>query len=193
MKRFSEALPYVRESVAFRERALANGATDLRTKNVMALGLSTLGLVEGGLAHWDQSIAAARRGVELQEQVVHLAPEDVRMRDDLGYVHAKLGSCLVAAKQYDGAVDEYRLALKIMDDILAKDPGNPQLPRRAERAAWLLSLGEIFRELGKPDEAVEPLRECLRTIEGAMKEGLDGDAPRENQAKAERLLAELRR
>jgi tetratricopeptide (TPR) repeat protein len=191
LKRAPEALVFARESVELRERAVAKGTTDLRSQNTLALALATLSSIELELQHQNEALASARRSIEVQQNVSQRAPEDLRLRDDLGYMHARLAACLLPAKQFDAAAAEYRTALMILTEILSKDTGNKQLARRAEQAEWLLGLGSALSEAGKREEAGQALRDCVATIDQAIRDGLAPQDQAENRKRAEKLLAEV--
>jgi hypothetical protein len=83
------------------------------------------------------------------------------------------------------------MAISIMDAILAKDPGNPQLVRRGDKAQWQLGLGVALIGNGAPKEAKQVLSECIAAIDGAVAAGLPPTAQSDTRKKAEAELARI--
>jgi len=113
------------------------------------------------------------------------------MQDDLGYAHARLAFTLSEDKSFGEAEAEFRMAISIMDAILAKDPGNPQLVRKGEKAEWQLGLGVALIGSGATKEAKQVLSECIAAINGAVAAGLPPTALSDTRKKAEAELARM--
>jgi len=77
-----------------------------------------------------------------------------------------------------------------MDAIITKDPGNPHLTRRGERAEWLLGLGSALNEQGDTNEACRVWRECIETLDRAVNDGLPRELKAEVRRSAESALAD---
>jgi tetratricopeptide (TPR) repeat protein len=181
----------LRESVEFRERALKAGATDMRTRNVLAHTLGTWSTLSIKSKRHDEATVLARRGVELMQELAAANPSDVRFADDRAFLRSKLADALLAAAKFSEAAAEYRLAIQESDAVLGRDAKSPQLPRWRDRASWHVGLGSALVELGKTDEARAYLTEAIATFDRVGREGLPVAAYEADRRQAADLLAGL--
>jgi tetratricopeptide (TPR) repeat protein len=190
--RYQEALPYCREEVDLLDKFVAKGFADARTRWTLAMALSTYGAALSAIGSPTEAIEAQRRSIVVQHEVSSHDPSDLKMLDDLGYVHSRLGFTLSSAKACPEAEAEFRTAISIMDEILAKDPGNPQLVRKGEKAEWQLGLGIALKGEGANVEARRVLSECVAAIDKAVAAGLPPDAQADTRKKAQAELDKIR-
>lgn len=186
-----EAEASLRESVELRERALKAGATDVRTRNVLAHTLGTWSTLLSRRAEHEAAIAMAKRGLELMRQLVSEKPADVRLADDQALLRSKLAGALLVAAMFGEAAKEYRQAISEIDAVLERDPKNPQLPRWRDRASWQLGLGSALLELGMPEEARSAITESLAEFKRLEKAGLAAPVFEADMKLAASLLVRL--
>jgi tetratricopeptide (TPR) repeat protein len=191
LDRTAEAMPFAREEVELLERMVAGGSADARTRWNYAMALVTYGVTLQAAGKPVEAIAAQRKSIAEQREVCVKDPADQKMQDDLGYAHARLAFTLSDNKSFGEAEAEFRMAISIMDAILAKDPGNPQLVRRGDKAQWQLGLGVALIGNGAPKEAKQVLSECIAAIDGAVAAGLPPTAQSDTRKKAEAELARI--
>ena len=190
--RNTDALPLAKEEVDLLDKFVVKGPADARTRWTFAMALSTYGVILSATGNPTEAFAVQRRSIEFQRAVSAYDPKDLKMRDDLGYVHSRLAFTLSDAKAFAEAEAEFRTAISIMDEILSKDPGNPQLVRKGEKAEWQFGLGVALKEKGEIKEARQVLSECVAAINGAVAAGLPPTAEADTHKKAEAELAKIR-
>lgn len=127
----------------------------------------------------------------LQRERSEADPADVKLRDDYGYVRFRLGKFFSTAGRWGEAVEELRAALAIMDEVIARDAGNPQFVRKGERTQWLAMLGYAQIARGEHAAARETLTEVLTALQALERAGLPVAAQADARQRASEALAKL--
>jgi serine/threonine protein kinase len=96
--------------------------------------------------------AAASPGSRPQEEVLALSTS-----------HLKLGSVYQVRGQSAKALDEYRIALRLRETLLASQRDDVELQNRALEVQ--LTLGDLQREVGDPKSAIETYGKALPVID----------------------------
>lgn len=182
----------VDEVIRLRQNALDAGATDVRTRNLLAMAWVLQSQIESARSNHDAAIAAARRGVGLAEQLAGEAPNDVRLADDAAYLRSKLASALSEAGRASEAASEYRAAIARLEGVLVRDAHDPQLPRWRDRATWSIWLGFALHDAGDDGAAQSALREGLERLDQLARDGLPVATFANAQSSGAELLARLK-
>jgi serine/threonine protein kinase len=99
----------------------------------------------------DQAEKAYRSGLEHQQQLVALAPEQPDYRSRLGQFHTNLGELLLTMGRVPPAEEEYKEALAIRKRLAAEFPARVEY--RRDVGVSCNNLAGLFADHGRPDQA----------------------------------------
>jgi len=112
------------------------------------------------LGRIDDSIAVRQRQVAYLDQFIAAGNSDVALQQQLIVAHQALGVLFASRGQPERGIDQYRLALRRADDLLAVEPNNRNW--RDLSAAVRLELGRNLLALGRTGEAAQEIASGCR-------------------------------
>ena len=170
----SGALTSYRKAVSIYEPLLAGGATDAAVRRGVATAYLRLSEVLGRTGETANALSLARKGLGLLEHVSEPAGEgdvaaQAAFRRELAASHSRVGDLLSASGDTNGALEQHRLALAMMEQVtvtaptdvdnmrqlgvahqkLANSLGNPNYPNIGDHAGALQhieSSAKVFRD-----------------------------------------------
>lgn len=129
------------------------------TRGDLALSYNNLAAIRGHLGKHDEAIAAFRRAVELQEQLVRQAPGVVQFRSDLAVTWNNLAQTLARQNQSSEASDAYNRAQDLFTELVTDYPEDI---RFQSSLAGVLNNRGMARELaGDLDAALAEYRDAI--------------------------------
>jgi tetratricopeptide (TPR) repeat protein len=168
------ALSSYRKAVSIYEPLLAGGSADPELRRGLATAYLRLSEVLGRTGETANALSLARKGLALLEQASESATQgDVAappaFRRELAASHSRVGDLLSASGDTNGALEQHRLALGMMEQIAASAPtdvdnlrqlgvahqklanslGNPNYPNVGDYAGALQHIersAKVFRE-----------------------------------------------
>ena len=186
-------------------RELVRSKPSFENKQELGSSLVNMGYAQAGLTQFDKAEVAAREGIALLEELAAERPGDVKLKRRIFYGHFYLGVALGAndrpsAGRATEAIEQYRIAIAIMDSIASAD-GHDKASRndaglvRTLLASLLIEQGEIESGLRYAREAVHLLdaagsAEDSRAM--ARIAAADGHRKQRQFMQAEQLLREAR-
>lgn len=136
-----------------------NQAVSAATRGDLALSYNNLAAIRGHLGKHTEAIAAFRRAVELQEQLVRQAPGVVQFRSDLAVTWNNLAQALARQKQSHESNQAYDQAQELFTDLVND---YPQDIRYQSSLAGVLNNRGMARELaGDLDAALAEYRAAI--------------------------------
>jgi len=149
--RMQDALPYYEKARALRERLLAAEPESADLQEYLARSFDNLGNLYNSLGRPSEALPMLERCRDLRARLVAASPGNAEMRSSLGGAvhnlamsHEQLGHNAEAERLYREAIVNQQRAREVQPDVVRY---------RAFLTNHFLSLGELLRRAGKPDEA----------------------------------------
>lgn len=126
-----------------------------RFKVLLSLGLilEAKGDLAGAIEANNDALAIAQRNAAREA-------DSLDWRLSLAKVHSNLGGAYVAQGEQALALEQLRAAEGVFSDLSSMHPGE-EVKWDSKRASVLSKLGNLFRDTGKPDEALGLIQEAL--------------------------------
>lgn len=114
-----------------------------------------------------EALQAYQRGIEIQEELVHLAPDIVQLQHELGVSYNNLGQLL--AEQLPGeAAPQFRRAEAVFAKLVSVAEDSPRY--RASLGGVLNNLGLVFERQQRLEDACQEYQRAIRHQEHAFQD-----------------------
>jgi tetratricopeptide (TPR) repeat protein len=146
----------------FEELAATEGedqTVSAATRSDLALSYNNLAAIRGHLGKHDDAIAAFRRAVELQEQLVRQAPGVVQFRSDLAITWNNLAQALARQKQSHDSNEAYDRAQELFTELVNDYPSD--IRYQSSLAGVLNNQGMACELAGDLDAALAEYRDAI--------------------------------
>ena len=186
----SGALTSYRKAISIYEPLLAGGTTDAAVRRGLATAYLRLSEVLGRTGETANALSVARKGLGLLEQISEPASSgdaagQAAFRRELAASHSRVGDLLSASGDTNGALEQHRLALAMMEQVAAAGPTDIDNMRQLGVAHQKLA-----NSLGNPNYPnVGDYPGALRHIESSAQVFRDATAAYPANALFRRLLA----
>ncbi|MFI5459465.1 MAG: protein kinase [Isosphaerales bacterium] len=151
--RMQDALPYYEKARTLRERLLAAEPASAELQEYLARSFENLGNLYNSLDRPSEALPMLERSRDLRARLVEASPGNAEMQCALGGAvhnlamsHEQLGHNAEAERLYREAIGYQQRARKVQPDVVVY---------RAFLTNHLLSLGDLLRRAGKPDETAQ--------------------------------------
>ncbi len=139
--------------------------------------LNNLGAAQDHAGATGEAIASYHRAIELQKQLVRLAPLERGFRRDLAITYNNLGLAYTQAAQPDDAQRSFRNALGFQEQLVSENPRD--LEMLSSLGGMYNNLGITLEELGQIEDAAESYRQAVKWQQAAQSQAPAMDAYRE--------------
>jgi serine/threonine protein kinase/tetratricopeptide (TPR) repeat protein len=157
--------------------AADNQAISAATRGDLALSYNNLAAIRGHLGKHAEAIAAFRRAVELQEQLVRQAPGVVQFRSDLAITWNNLAQALARQEESHESNQAYDQAQQLFTDLVNDYPRDI---RYQSSLAGVLNNRGMARELaGDLDAALAEYRDAIEHQKVAVEQSPQNSQYRE--------------
>ena len=186
----SGALTSYRKAISIYEPLLAGGTTDVAVRRGLATAYLRLSEVLGRTGETANALSVARKGLGLLEQISEPASSgdavgQAAFRRELAASHSRVGDLLSASGDTNGALEQHRLALAMMEQVAAAGPTDIDNMRQLGVAHQKLA-----NSLGNPNYPnVGDYPGALRHIESSARVFREATAAYPANALFRRLLA----
>jgi len=143
------------------------GSNDSTTKHSLMHVLLNIGTIQLQLGDTKSALGTSRRLAQIAQDLFAADRNDGDARDMMATADAKSGDALAASGSTGEALEQYRKALAIYEEIASL---SPQGPARHRILAVLIAMGDAFTTSGKKEEAVDSARKALQINETLLKE-----------------------
>jgi tetratricopeptide (TPR) repeat protein len=150
-------------------------------KSRWALALNNLGAAQARAGELSQAVASYRRAIELEKQLVRVAPLARGSRRDLAVSYNNLGLALARLHQSDGAVTAFRNALGFQEQLVAENPSDIEI--LSSLAGVCNNLGIVLEESGHAEEAAASYQQAVDRQGAAHARAATVDRYREHLSK----------
>ncbi len=106
----------------------------------------------------NEALGMLRRAFTAQARTVAADPERTDERLWLLRIHNQIGELLLGSGDTNGAIEEHRQALRIVEELLPSHPEEPEL--RRDQADCFEGLGRVYAALGERQGRAEQWREA---------------------------------
>jgi eukaryotic-like serine/threonine-protein kinase len=184
------ALTSYRKAVSIYEPLLAGGATDLALRRGLATAYLRLSEVLGRTGETANALSSARKGLDLLQRGSETgssgdAGAQSAFRRELAASHSRVGDLLSASGDTNGALEQHRLALAMMEQVAASAPTDVDNMRQLGVAHQKLA-----NSLGNPNYPnVGDFQGALQHIQSSARVFRDATAAHPTNALFRRLLA----
>jgi tetratricopeptide (TPR) repeat protein len=131
LSKYEEALTEFKEALAIRKN-IANKDPSVVHLTRYAATFQRIGNVLSKLSNFMDAIKNYERALDVLQHAAGIDPNDITVQSLLTGVQADLGDVFMRTDQYDKAIEKYRVALQIREQLLTKSPDDVMLKRSVE-------------------------------------------------------------
>ena len=164
--KFSEALENYKKAAAIRESLAAANSKDSETQANLFSDYFRIAFTSESAGNYAEAADALKKALPVAERLVATNP-DPRFQDGLAGVHWQMGNLLAHARDFNGALKEYRLGAAVREPLASNPKAN--LIARTHLAADYNGIGQMLWRTGETDKAIEMTRRGLQLLEELSK------------------------
>ncbi|MFN7920219.1 MAG: serine/threonine-protein kinase [Bryobacteraceae bacterium] len=127
------AIPVARQSVQNHEECVAFDPRDFRARNLLSTALTTLGNAQIRAGQPKPGAVTLDRSRVMREEMYHESPANAGVRGQVAEIYSSLGDAARAMGNKPGAIEWYRRAGDMLDDLKARNQANAAMEKIRKR------------------------------------------------------------
>ncbi len=179
LKSSSDALDYAQQGVEVLQNQVDKNLASLELSkqitllDYLSLAYNRLFAIQRQINEMDGALASAKRELEVAEDALKLAPENVHWRESVATSYIDMGQAQRSLGQKPEALANLKIAQEKLDKLVEENPDDPRLA--SNRSVAYEQIGSLLSSDNKDEEALVYFKTCLDIAQKLY--GTDKDSP----------------